>query len=184
MRWLFFFFFFARYVLFLYFVLHVLGLRRSKFPAKNILKKHSSTAWKGFVENVCKQSGSISKNGVEIWTFAKVVRVPVLLVPVILASRTLGTGGTQSFQDWRGSVLSATQIPGGLARLSPFRPQDTLRTGGTQSFQPPTCPWDWRDSVLSAPQVSLGLAGLSHFSLSSTQGTGSARRTGTGESLT
>ena len=59
--------------------------------------------------------------------FAKVVRVPVLRVPVLLASRTLWTAGTQSFRppgypvDWRDSVLLA-----------------------------PRYPVDWRDSVLSA----------------------------------
>ena len=109
--------------------------------------------------------------------FPKVVRVPVLWVPFILASRTLGTGGTQSFQapryrgdwrdssflpprypgDWRDSVLSASQVPWGLAGLSPFRPPGTLGTGGTESFQAPRYPEDSRNSVLSAPQVPCGL---------------------------
>ena len=86
---------------------------------------------------------------------AKVVRGPILWVPVISAPRTRGTGGTQSLQaprypgDWRDSVLSDPQVPWGLAGLSPFsspgtledwwdsspfRPPDTLKTGDTQSY--------------------------------------------------
>ena len=65
----------------------------------------------------------------------KFVRVPVLPVPVICASRTLGTGQTRFFE-----------------------PPGTLRTGGTRSAQPPRYPRDWRDSVISAPEVPSGLA--------------------------
>ena len=53
--------------------------------------------------------------------------------------------------DWRDSVLSAPQVPCGLAGLSTFAPPGTLEPG------------DWRDSVLSAPQVPHGLVGLSPF---------------------
>lgn len=50
----------------------------------------------------------------------KVVRVQVHRVPVILASRTLGTGGTQSFE--------APRYLENLERLGPFSPSDTLTT--------------------------------------------------------
>ena len=63
--------------------------------------------------------------------------------------------------DWRDSVLSAPQVPWGLAGLIPFRPPCTLRSGGTHSFQAPRYPWDWQDSILSGPQVPWRLAGLS-----------------------
>ena len=91
---------------------------------------------------------------------------------------TPATGGTQFLQppkysgDWRDSVISAprypwdcwdpvisgSQIPLGLAGLSPFRLPATLAgTGGTQSFQAPRYPcWDWRDSVISAPKLPWG----------------------------
>ena len=83
---------------------------------------------------------------------------------------TLGTCGTQSHQtpgtigawDWQDSVVSAHQVPWGLAGLIPFRPPGTLWAGRAQSFQPPRypidggtqsfqAPWypeDWWDSVL------------------------------------
>ena len=53
--------------------------------------------------------------------------------------------------DWRDSVVSAHQVPWGLAGLSPFSPPDTKYPG------------DWRDSGLSGPQVPYGRAGLSPF---------------------
>ena len=66
--------------------------------------------------------------------------------------------------DWRDSVVSAHQVPWGLAGLSPFSPAGTLGTGDTQVLQAPKAPWglvglspqspkypgDWRDSALSA----------------------------------
>ena len=66
---------------------------------------------------------------------SKVVRVPVLRVPVILASRTLETGGNQSLQAARylGDL--------GLAGPNPFRPSGNLGTGAAQSFLPPQVPW-------------------------------------------
>ena len=101
------------------------------------------------------------KDASMVYNAAKVVRVPVLRVPIISASRTLGTGGTQSLQhprypeDWRDSVL-----------FGPFRAPDTLGTGDWRDSvlsakAPDTLgTGDWRDSVLSAPKVPLGLAGL------------------------
>ena len=65
---------------------------------------------------------------------------------------TLGTGGSLSSQhtkysgDWQDSILSAPQVPWGLA--------DSVLSG----LQATT---DWHDSVLSAPQVPHGLSGAS-----------------------
>ena len=59
----------------------------------------------------------------------KIVKVPVLRVPLLLALGTLWTGGTQSFwpprypEDWRNSVLSATRYPVDWRDSSPFGPQ-------------------------------------------------------------
>ena len=95
---------------------------------------------------------------------SKVVRVPVLRVPVLsgsrypvdwrdgvlLAPRYLGDwldsvlSATRYPEDWRDSVLSASRYPG-----------------------------DWRDWVISAPQAPCGLVGLSHFSPPGTLGTDS-----------
>ena len=67
----------------------------------------------------------------------KFVRVPVLPVPVICASRTLGTGQTRFFEpprypeDWRDSVCSAPQVPSGLAGFGHFSPRGTFGTGVT-----------------------------------------------------
>ena len=78
---------------------------------------------------------------------------------LLWVSRTLGIGGTESFQ------LVRFRPPGTLrmSGLSPFSPPGTLGTVGTQPFQAPKYPGDWRDSVLSGPQVSWGLEGLSPF---------------------
>ena len=97
--------------------------------------------------------------------FTKVVRVPVLgvsvlRVPVLLASRTLWTGGTQSFRpprypgDWRDAVL-----------LPPRYPVDWRDS----VLLTPRYSGDCRDSDLSAPQVLCELVGLSPFN--SPQGT-------------
>ena len=112
------------------------------------------------------------------WFLPKIVKVPVVRVPVISASRTLRTGEAPSFQapwypgDWWDSVLSDPQVPWELAGLlnhfspqvprgltgpSPFRPAGTLRTGGTQSSQLLGFPGDSRGSVLSTPQVPWGV---------------------------
>ena len=93
---------------------------------------------------------------------AKVVRVPVLQVPVLLASGTLRTGGTQSFwppmypEDWRDSVF--------LAPRYRVDWRDSVLSG-------PRYPVDHRDSVLFAPQVPWALAGLSTFGSPGTLGT-------------
>ena len=56
-----------------------LGLRRSKIPARDEDEKKSSTAWQGLIKNACKQSGSISKHGVDIFFFAR--KTCVICVP-------------------------------------------------------------------------------------------------------
>ena len=105
---------------------------------------------------------------------AKFDRVP--RVPVISASRTLGTGQAQLSQpprypgDRRGSVLPGPQVRFILASRCPLRPPGTLGTGGTHSYQSPVYPGDWRDSVISAPQLH--------------SGPGHPERTDAGESLT
>ena len=77
------------------------------------------------------------EGGTFFFLVAKVVRVPVLRVPVLWVSGTLWTGGTQSLwairypENWRDSVRLALQVPCGLAGLSPFGPPGTLRIGGT-----------------------------------------------------
>ena len=78
----------------------------------------------------------------------------------------------------RDSVISAPEVPWGLAGFSPFSPSGILWTGGTQSIlQPPRYPGDWRDSVSpSTPQVLWGLAGLKPFHPPpSTLGTGATQ---------
>ena len=92
----------------------------------------------------------------------KDARVPVLRVPVLLASGTLWTRSTQSFwpsrypEDWRDSVLLAPQVTCG-AGLSPFAPPGTLWTVGTQSFQPPQVPYELVGLSPFGHQVTLGL---------------------------
>ena len=72
-----------------------------------------------------------------------VVRVPVLGLPVLLASGTLWTAGTQSFWpprypvDWRDSVLSAARYSGDW--------QDSVLSAPTRRY-----PVAWRDSVVVA----------------------------------
>ena len=107
---------------------------------------------------------------------AKFDRVP--RVPVISASRTLGTGQAERSQppkypgNRRGSVFSGPQVRFILARRCPLRAPGALGTGGTQSFQPPSYLRDWRDFVLSAPEGPSGRGGLTPLSPQGTLGTG------------
>ena len=92
----------------------------------------------------------------------RVVRVPVLQVPVLLASRTRWTGGTQVFLAppgtvWNGGTQSFQQVPCELAGLRPFSPHVPCGLEGLSPFSRYTV--DWWNSVLSAIRYPFGLEG-------------------------
>lgn len=88
------------------------------------------------------------------------LRVPVLQVPVMSASRSLGASATQSLQP--------LQVAMGAAGLSALSPQAPLRLPGLSGF---------------SPQILLGLAGLNHFRQQVRLRTRSSNKSGTGKSL-
>ena len=144
-----------------------------------VLQAHFRLHVLRYLSSVCLQPGYIHIEITFISVCISVYRESTSNSPrahsFISGRGNLGSCGTQPSQisdlrhpwtwDCRNSVISAHQVPWGLARLSPFSPPDTLGTGRTQSFQPPGILWngrtqsfqpprypgDWPDSILSAP---------------------------------